>query len=350
MNSLQALNLHADKITSRRFNSNADSSDNIYYNVNIENATETAGTSLIFSENRTTPVLDNPSDYEMAIVRALIPSVNIPLMFFPDNLYVKLQYGNDFVQEPLVYIPNGLTPNPFAPLGKLPIYDYSELTESLNIALSDAKAALDILVPAVAGFDDPFVSYDASTQLFALNGEIAGYDDGLGAGSYIEIIFSAKLFNYYNNLQDFFLNPNETRLRVYDTFTNTITFNAKPYFTMIQSQSSLELFAEIQKIVIFSNSIPVVQELQGTQNDNQRRVLFDFNVTGVADKNLITFFPQGPLRWYSLVSSYPLKQIDCEIVWEDHAGETYPIFINTDTSASLKIHFRKKINLRLEGE
>jgi hypothetical protein len=183
-----------------------------------------------------------------------------------------------------------------------------------------------------------------------LNAEQAGYDQDLGPGNYIEIIFSAKVFEYYTNLQDFFLNDDETRINVYDTFDNTTTFNGKPYFSMQQSQPSLELFSDIQKLVVFSNTIPIVQELQPAQDDVTRRVLFDFNVVGVADKGQINYFPQGPLRYYSLVSSYPLKQIDCEIRWESKDGTTYPIFINTNTTASLKLLFQKKIALRLDDD
>lgn len=119
---------------------------------------------------------------------------------------------------------------------------------------------------------------------------------------------------------------------------------------MQQSQPSLELFADIQKIVVFSNSIPIVQELQPTQDDVTRRVLFDFNVTGIPDKGVINYFPQGPLRYYSLVSNYPLKQIDCEIRWEAKDGQTYPININIDNTASIKILFQKKIGLRLDEQ
>ena len=337
----------ASEVSLKKRNNNSDTSDQIYYNIIIRNERDPSGKRLVFSENRTVPIVNNPSDYDLACVRLLVPSFNIPLLFFPDNnFYVKLKYGAVEVQTDLVWIPNS-SDNPFANVGKLPVYDFSEITQSLNTALETCKTSLDGVAPTGA-FDAPFVTYDAPSELFSLNAEQAGYDQDLGAGSYIEIIFSAKLFEYYTNLQDFFLNQDETRLAVYDTFNNTTTFNAKPYFSMQQSQPSLELFADIQKIVVFSNSIPIVQELQPSQDDVTRRVLFDFNVTGIPDKGVINFFPQGPLRYYSLVSNYPLKQIDAEIRWEAKDGQTYPITINLDTTASIKILFQKKISIRLD--
>ena len=339
----------ANSISMRKTNMNADSSDTIYYNIVLRNENEDGGKQLIFSENRTVPVLSNPQEYDLACVRMLIPSFNIPLLFFPsDNFYVKLKYGSFEVQTDLQYIPNA-TSNPFASFNKLPVYDYSEITQSLNNALATAKTSLDGLVPTAA-FDAPFMTYEASTQLFSLNAETAGYDESLGPGNYIEIIFSAKLFEFYTNLQDFFLNEFETRINVYDAFNNSTTFNGKPYLFMQQSQPSLELFSDLRKIVVFSNSIPIVPELQPTQDNVTRRVLFDFNVTGTADKSSISYYPQGPLRFYNMVSSYELKQIDCEIRWESQDGETYPIFINKGTTASLKLMFQKKIRLRLEQE
>ena len=338
----------AEQVSLKKRNNNSDTADQIYYNIIIRNEDETAGKRLVFSENRTVPIVNNPSDYDLACVRLLVPSFNIPLLFFPEtNFYVKLKYGGVEAKTDLIWIPNASN-SPFVP-GKNAVYDFSEITQSLNIALNTCKTTLDSLAPTAA-FDAPFVTYDAPSELFSLNAEKAGYDQDLGPNNYIEIIFSAKVFEYYTNLQDFFLNQDETRLAVYDTFNNSTTFNGKPYFFMQQSQPSLELFSDIQKIVVFSNSIPIVQELQPTQDDVTQRVLFDFNVTGIADKSVINYFPQGPLRYYSLVSNYPLKQIDCEIRWEAKDGQTYPININIDNTASIKILFQKKIGLRLDEQ
>ena len=70
------------------------SPDYIYYNINISNKDDISGKELKFSENRTVPVVDNPSNYKMACVRLLVPSINIPLMFFPsENFFVKLSYN-----------------------------------------------------------------------------------------------------------------------------------------------------------------------------------------------------------------------------------------------------------------
>lgn len=324
--------------------------DNLYYNVNIFNEDEPIGKLAKFSENRVTPILTDPSLYEFATVRFSVPSIKIPLLFFKDNFYfIKLRdtVSGTEVQKFLVYTPNSVPSlNLYANIGKQPIFDYSEMTVALNNALSDAFDDLLIAEPAIPATEAPFFTYDAPSELFSLNAEKVGYDDEV-VGT-VEIILSATIFSLYTNLQDFFLTATETKLRVYDTFNNSTTFNAKDYYEMQQSQPSLELFAEISKVQLLSSSIPVRQELQGTQKDIKERVLTDFNISGTPDKGVISFFPQGPLRYYDLLSNYPMKQIDCQFRWVSKSGESFEIFIPEGESATAKFQMRLKLEHRLE--
>ncbi len=327
----------------------SDISDTAYYNVNIHNADESDGKIARFSENRVTPILDNPSKYEFSVVRFSVPSINIPLLFFRDDYYVKLKdpVSGTVIQTNLVWIPNA-TSNLYIAQGKQPVYDYSEVTQSLNIALATCYADLLAAEPGIPATEPPFFTYDATTKLFRLNAEKIGYDND--TANTVEIIISATLFNMYNNFQDFFLNANETQLLVYDTFTNSDTINGTSIFFMQQSQNTLELFADIVKIELISNSIPIRTELIGNQKDVKKRILTDFNVTGEPDKGIINFFPQGPLRWYDMLSTYPLKQIDMEFKFIVQSGEEFPIYINLGDSATAKLEFKRKIQNRLETD
>ena len=340
-----ALNISALNLTQGKSNTLNDDGDYVYYNINIVNRNEPDGKLAKFSENRVVPVLKKPSDYNICCVRFQIPSINIPILFFNNYTFsIKLSYGSSTVSKPLIWIPNALT-NPYAP--KQPIYDYQELVNSLNTALVSAKNDLNALEPAVIPFDAPFITYNPDNSLFDLNAETAGYDNSLV--NYVSIIFSSDLFVLFSNLQDFFLNANETRIVVQNNFNNSTVFNAKPYLFMRQSQESLELWAEINRIIILSNSIPIRQELSPTQEDVTKRILFDFNVTGRPDKGKITFFLQGPPRYSDMLSDYPMNQVDCEFVWADSDGNNYPIYLNLNDNCSCKLQFVKKIALRLDG-
>jgi hypothetical protein len=340
-----ALDLSALNLSQGKSNTINDDGDYVYYNVNIINRDEPDGKIAKFSENRVVPVLQKPSDYNICCVRFQLPSINIPILFFDNYSFsVKLSYGVSTVSQVLVWIPNSVY-NPYAP--KQPIYDYQEVVSSLNIALAAAKTALNALQPAVIPFDAPFITYNAESSLFDLNAETAGYNGSLP--NFIKIIFSADLFVLFANLQDFFLNANETQIIVQDNFNNSTVYNGKPYLFMRQSQESLELWAEINRIVILSNSIPIRQELSPTQDDVTKRILFDFNVTGRPDKGKITFFLQGPPRYSDMLSDYPMTQVDCEFVWADSEGNTFPIYLNVNDNASMKLQFVKRIDLRLNG-
>jgi hypothetical protein len=343
--SQNALNLAALNLTQGKSNTVSDDGDVIYYNINIVNTNEPNGKIAKFSENRTVPILTKPSDYNMCCVRFQLPSINIPILFFDNYSFsIKLERGAFSVSKTLIYIPNGVV-NVYFP--KQPVYEYQEIVNSLNTALASAKADLNALDPGAIPFDAPFVTYNADTSLFDLNAESAGYENTLP--NPIKIIYSADLYVLYCNVQDYFLNPSFTQVIVQYNFNNSYIYNLKPYLFMRQSQPSLELWSEINRIVILSNSIPVRQELVGTQEDVTKRVLFDFNITGVPDKGRITFFLQGPPRYLDLVSDYPLTQMDAEFTWVDSKGNSYPIYLNPNDSATMKIQMVKKIALRLEG-
>ena len=90
----------------------SDSDDNIYYNVTIKK-NDTNGGKAIFSENRVEPIVDNPSDYELAVVRFSVPAVNIPIMYFDSepgkldkDFKVSMTYDGVTETKDLVWIPN----------------------------------------------------------------------------------------------------------------------------------------------------------------------------------------------------------------------------------------------------
>lgn len=340
-----ALNLSALQLSQGKGNNLNDDGDAVYYNVNIVNLNEPSGKEAKFSENRVIPIINNPSDYQMACVRFQLPSINIPILFFNDfNFSLKLKFGGSVVVVPLIYVANG-TSNAYFP--KLPIYDYQEIVNNLNTAFVTAKSLLNVAEPLVIPYDAPFVTYNAESSLFDLNCETAGYNNSLSPK--IEIIFSSQLFVLFCNLQDFYIDQNWTQIIVQDSFNNNYTYNAKPYLFMRQSQPSLELWPQLNRILILSPSIPSRQELQPTQDDITKRILFDVNISGQPDKGLITYFLQSSPRFCDLLSNYPLTQFAVEFVWADAKGNFYPIYINLNDSVTAKFLFQKKINLRLQG-
>ena len=59
-------------------------STHIYYNIRI-NSDITDRVLATFNVNRVQPVLDNPSNYEISVVRYSLPLTSVPLIVFQDN-------------------------------------------------------------------------------------------------------------------------------------------------------------------------------------------------------------------------------------------------------------------------
>ena len=335
--------MNPSKITGNQKNTNQDDQSYIYYNVFIQG--DEQGKEAKFSENRTVPILSDPSQYELSVIRFSVSSFNIPISFYDTNQYIKLEYGTSSVQKILEYIQPS-TPgliNFYAP--KLPIYQFATYVQSLNNALKDAFDDLLILEPGMPSTESPYMTFDASSGLFTMNAEKAGYGEDLL--NRVNIIFSYNLFKQYNSFDNFFLNELETRIVIRDTFTNSIDFGGVPYYFMTQSYSTLENITTVTRLVFLSNSIPVNQELIGGQSDVQERIITDFLLEGVTSRGAIIFNPQGPLRYYNLLSNYPLRNIDLNIRFQTSDSETYPVILTSGTNASVKIQFRKQISQRL---
>ena len=331
-------------VTNKKTNTNQDDQSFIYYNVFIRGTPE--GKPASFTENRVVPILNDPSLYELTVIRFSVSSFNIPISFYDDSQYIKLQYQGTTILKNLQYIEPASAGLPEFYTPKQPIYQFSTYVQSLNIALQEAFDDLLVLEPTIPATEPPFMTFEPATGLFTMNAEKAGYDEDLGLNK-VDIIFSYNLFKQYNSFENFFLNPDETRIIIRDTFTNSTIFNGQDYYFMTQSYSTLENISTVTRLVFLSNSIPVNQELLGFQNDVQQRQITDFLLEGVTSRGDIIFTPRGPLRYYDLLSNYPLRQIDLNVRFQTDDGETYPVILTEGTNVSVKIQFRKKISERL---
>ena len=85
------------------------------------------------------------------------------------------------------------------------------------------------------------------------------------------------------------------------------------------------------------------KELLPTQYNNSVAVLTDFEpIVAEPSRETIQFFPQGPLRFYDLRSEYPLTDIDLSIKWVDKRDNTYPLYLSSGDSFTVKLLFRLK--------
>jgi hypothetical protein len=323
-----------------------DGEDNVYYNVKIYNdrvpfdyiRTE-------FSSTRTQPILERPNDYEVSIIRFKLSAFTIPIQLWPGNNYytVTLSFGGvDFVQ-PLEYIPNSF--------GVPAIWNYQELIDIINIGYekcfyADYPTNTVLRYPGAPPTQPPFMTYDAKTELVTFYAQTQYDNDSLVPT--IGVYYNAAVHTLFPAWHTIYNNGNDAKtyqVQFRDTKTNSVMYNGLPYYTSQQEYSTLYLWGSLNSIVFETSTIPVEPELESSQTNVTRMVITDFEpVVGLSNREAIQYFPQGPLRYYDLKSNFPMRKIDIRVYWEDKSGQTYPVFLGSNDSFSIKILFKKKVN------
>jgi hypothetical protein len=330
-------------------NVNHDQEDNVYYNVRIYNDTENPSIPASFSENRTVPILENPSDYELAVERFKVPASIIPIFLWkPDNkFFITLSFDGVDVEKQPQFVPNGSYPGDIQFSFQDAIWSYQQFVDILNNAFSEAFTDLKALKPLAPQTEPPVMTYNAVTELFTITTETS-YD--ITSATPMFITFSYDLYALF---PAFYANPINVpppvttnkfiTLIVKDYNNNTITIGGNDYFQFQQEYTTLALLNDFVSIVFESDTIPIEPEYLSSQTNVTRRIVTDFEpLDGVNDHQAFQYYPQGPLRYYDLKSSYPLSRIGLKVYWTDRTGRAYQLFVNRGDLLTVKLRFRKK--------
>jgi len=316
------------------------SEDYIYYNIKISNEADNFyPVPAIYSENRTNVILNNPSEYELSVVRFRIPGIEIPIMYWKDNKWsITLSYDGLDVTEILQFISNGNEDKS--------IWNYQEFLDSVNQALLTAFNTLKTAKPGAPPTEAPFFTFDAPTGLISLNAEQT-YDT-TSVTPTIEFYMNQPLFALFSafenyNTQSLLVPEKSHKMTIKNNYNNTASINNLPYYSTKQSYSTLFLFNDLVSFVFESDSIPLNQEKMSGQKDNVQRIITDFEpLSSVNDRSAFQFFPRGPLRYYDLKSDYPLSKIDVKVYWVDKDNVKRLIYIPSDDVLTIKLMFKKK--------
>lgn len=310
---------------------------NVYYNVRIAPEAGTPYQPISYSENRTVPILDKPYEYELAVVRFRVPTEKIPLFRWEENKFaIKLVFFGVEYTELLVIAPQN---DPLSFYGKA-VYDVQSFLDSINNALALAFSNLPALAPPT---DPPFLTFEASTELFKWNIQRV-YSGSVG------VFFNAalyKLFTGFQTIETDFAGSPWFEMLAKDNGNNKVVINTKLYYSTYSAFSTLPLWSDFQKLVFESDQIPLVSENEPAQTNVVRTVLTDFQpLEELSDRTGLQYTPKGPLRWYNLTSKAALRDIDVKVFWENKTGEQFPVYIGPRDYFSLKILFRKRKEFR----
>jgi hypothetical protein len=323
-----------------------DDENHIYYNIDIRKGIEHSGQPFqaSFNETRVEPILKKPSDYVLSVVRFSIPSQSIPIFIWkPNEFQITISYLNFDFTTTLQYIPNspGGSYDYFGPS----IWNYQDFIDIINAALLSSFNNFVAGTPAFAlkPTTAPYMIYNSETQLCSLIAE-EKYDTTYTNPVYI--YFNTNLFSYFPALQNFDDEANTIKshyIKVKYNFNNVLVIGGINYYEIREEYSTLVLWNDLQKILLETDSIPVNNELLGSQTNKLRKVITDFEpLSSINDRSVIQYFPQGPLRFYDLITDYPLTQMNLNIRWETKDGRSYPLYLNKYDNLTVKLYFKRK--------
>lgn len=351
----------------------------IYYNSTFVNETPFIQRASI-TETRTSPILKNCSDWIMSIIRFDVdcrtipinlpqttgpaPSPPYPVKSSYTTSFITLKYLGIYYTQQVVYTETASPPYPL--MTQATIYNYQKWLDFVNIA-----AAAAFIATGVVGSPPQFI-YNPETGLINL------YIDKNFVPSQvvnpITIFFNYDLSSYFQNFQydvntEISLNPlYGFRLKINDANTIVepnigsrqglpISVQTIPntLYMCEQTAKGTAAWSSLRSIILSSTLLPIraesIPNLNGTSSnqylgDNLFPIISDFVVpleATVTDFRVVNIYlPTGQYRYLDLVSSQPLTTVDISIYWSDFAGNIYPLFIDPQSSMSVKILFQKK--------
>lgn len=380
-------------------NINKPESDVIYYNILINNST----TNVIqanYSEQRTIPLLYNPAEYYMSIIRFSVTGFSIPIFVMPVTTLtpplttpytVTLAYndGTDItiIKKDVIFYPRDTFDTLTTPVNPQDpyyfVYEYQHFIDLINLAYQNALA--DLITATGGGASPittaiaPYFIFDAQTQLISLVAtttfyqipltSINTYSPALPSGK-IGIYCNSDLFNYIQGLPvihqaqgsalgtDYWLLITDEKNNWYNP---PYLAPATPpnYLIMTEQFNTLNNWNSFTSLAFLSNSLPTlkefspqvnVQNIGNTQSGaNTIPILTDFvpllQFAGDQRGDFV-YNPTGPYRLVNLMTNTPIYAVDLNVVWFDQYNRQYPVLLEPGQSISLKIMFVKKSSYR----
>jgi hypothetical protein len=304
---------------------------NIYLKINTNTINRTA---FQFDENRVQPVLDNPNDYHLGVVRFSVPTNSIPVMNWDNNFYkIGIEFNGTIIEKFVQFVPNSNAGTIYAgQIGQ--IWSYQEWCSTMSACLKELHDDMLIAQPSFPPTKEILMKIQPETGLISMYCQ-NGYTDPS-----VSVYFNFNLLTE-TIFQSFWSSEERFRIIIKDVLTNTTTYGGGGV-VMTQDYKTTALISKLDKLVFETNSIPVNPELLGTSTNEIRQVITDFDCVGFTRDSLaIQYFPQGPIRHYDMNSAFPLHRIDLVVKWEDIFGNLFPIFLQFDDQISIKIHFKK---------
>jgi hypothetical protein len=373
---------------------------NVYYDLtynNYQSLTEEPK-QLTFNETRNSPLIQNPNNYNLSIIRFQLDTISLPSYIAsiqPNqsniNLMihgVNLSYWNGTTETTIsityliwkpVHREVSLPPAPSSNSNGFQSdsayyygYSFLHVCEIINTAFTTALTALKTAIGggggAISTATAPFIYFDHDNKKFHLVGDSAFYNSN--AGTHIRIYFNRPLYGLFSSFgayRNSINNPNQNIYQIRLTgekgtnlVQNTNWGSGITFIDYPQEYPTLSNFNPVSSLVFTTSQLPIVpNSISAPLIFNNNQLVSDANqnsltnqiITDMANnddfsyKPNLLYNPSAEYRRISMTSNRPIYNIDIQVFWRDKKGILHPFVVWSGGSASIKILFEKKKGL-----
>lgn len=379
--------------------------EHIYYNLSILNNSITNNKQIArFYESRAEPIIEDPINYEMSIIRfsmnniktipILIPLIEtsqtdinrtiykITLQLIKNNGPVPAQgvyeHTLNIIYEPQKEYINSL---PYQPLEKQEltneyyfIYSYDHFTNLINKTLIQLYNLINADIINNGGSIQsqnaiPYFYYNTEINKFELYTSTNNYgEDRINIDEEFKIYFNTSLFSLISGFPHIYktnVGDKNYELIIRNNFNNiinridsTATLTNLIYYKTIEEYNSTYNFSPCSEIVFVSNFLHVNYEYEsnpliitddniitGDTSNLFNNVITDIQLpidNGHDYNNFIQYIPSEK-RFTNIISSQSIKEIDILIFWRLKYNNTLiPVYMSPNSNITMKIYFRRK--------
>jgi len=309
------------------------------------------------------PILNNPQDYNMTVIRVNLPGNDIPIFKFQcqtgsniTGIYsVTLSYLDQPFQAYVPYFPQFIGYNLSNP-DYFSVYQYQPFINLINSAFYTAWLDLTTAVPDLGSIAPPFLKLDPITQLVSIN-----IDPEFSMSPSLSIYMNWPLFSFFQSFDYAFYGYGQSfgqdcKLSDYNigggwkllNLPGT-SYTGGNYYTGLsisQEFPSLYNWNQFQTVVLQSNNIRVKQEyIPSGGSNNTIPIITDFIPQSFNNSNLrqnLTYIPVSEYRLLDLISTDPMKQLDGALYYQSTDGSLTPVYLAPGSLCSGKFLFRNK--------
>ena len=366
-------------------NKNDESPYQVYFDIDFKNTASNDPQFVNFQVARSAPLLLNPSNYFLSIIRFNLDTDNVPKFLAealvdgvntdPNKLIYSftLNYtdvsGNEYnILENMQFIPQDLSivaPSlPFSVYDPALInneyyyvYSYNQVIKMMNNTLQIAFSQLQTDVSNngnIAPTNVPFLNLDPNNYLITLYSDISG-GVSIFMNNDMNILLSSFETIYYGSNVPLGKN---FEIEIYNKNNlNIETVNGVDYYTMVQEFPSIPLWSGIENftwttsININGSNInpPIIYTgngiATGATSNSSLNIISDFQIgldKGYENFPTINYAPTSEFRLIDILASGPLTSFNLQCYWKDKNGNYRRMLLPKGTGGSIKILFRRK--------